>query len=82
MPAAHRTLPLSMRGAAGVQNENVGAVSAVFEQIPFRFGEFLMQSSCSELKVRPRRDVFLNYLSAKTFASVFRVSLFIRNFAP
>lgn len=31
--------------------EGIGAIGAVFEQVFFGLGEFLLQSSCSELKV-------------------------------
>ena len=38
--------------AADVESiESIGAVGAVFEQVFFGLGEFLLQSSCSELKV-------------------------------
>ena len=38
--------------AADVESiEGFGAIGAVFEQVFFGLGEFLLQSSCSELKV-------------------------------
>ena len=38
--------------AADVESiEGIGAIGAVFEQVFFGLGEFLLQSSCSELKV-------------------------------